>query len=405
MKKILTLAIAITLYATAQGQRNRTSNEIRLPADQNSFMLAPSSDGSDLHFLLPVARVNQFWRSSVGSPRNVLSNSTTWIAEIIWQDFDLDGTGQVLTLTPGKETGTGPNGHIGLTLKNYPNDQWGNVVVGIKKEGEETYLWSWHIWITDFTLDRAVTYPTGLIGMDRFLGAKSAVPGNAGTLGLMYQWHRKDPFPGAADITSNEPATTAPNDIWKTQDPVEGGTYAFAAQNPTTFVTGITSNHSSIIVWEVNERNLNNRGDWLIRANPTNSRTRGIKSIQDPCPKGWKVPHPIDELGETISPWNGFVFGRTFVYDSENKGFMYAGRDWWPMAGRLNYITGALQNVGTHLFSSTTQSSTRTFNEELNNTVRSIFGTQTAVQVYETTNNRRAAGTPIRCMRFPADDR
>ena len=34
--------------------------------------------------------------------------------------------------------------------------------------------------------------------MDRNLGATSATPGNVGSLGLLYQWGRKDPFLGSS---------------------------------------------------------------------------------------------------------------------------------------------------------------------------------------------------------------
>ena len=53
-----------------------------------------------------------------------------------------------------------------------------------------TILWSYHIWVTD-----VADQPFGVNSkgnsytvMDRNLGAVSATPGDAGAIGLLYQW-------------------------------------------------------------------------------------------------------------------------------------------------------------------------------------------------------------------------
>lgn len=42
--------------------------------------------------------------------------------------------------------------------------------------------------------------------MDRNLGAVSATPGDAGAIGLLYQWGRKDPFVTTSEIGKNTEA-------------------------------------------------------------------------------------------------------------------------------------------------------------------------------------------------------
>ncbi len=82
----------------------------------------------------------------------------------------------------------------------------GNVIVGIRKKSEgdkpleqREYLWSWHLWITEY--NPALTLTPGT--MDRNIGAMS--PDDPG---FYYQFNRKDPFPHwnatVYDINGNE---------------------------------------------------------------------------------------------------------------------------------------------------------------------------------------------------------
>ena len=77
----------------------------------------------------------------------------------------------------------------------------GNAAIAAK-DAEGTILWSWHIWMTDKPEDQAYNNGAGTM-MDRNLGATSATPGSVGALGLLYQWGRKDPFPGSSSISEN----------------------------------------------------------------------------------------------------------------------------------------------------------------------------------------------------------
>ena len=71
----------------------------------------------------------------------------------------------------------------------------GNAVVAVKKDGK--ILWSWHIWACEgYNPDATAQKYNNNAGvvMDRNLGATSATPGKPQTIGLLYQWGRKDPF-------------------------------------------------------------------------------------------------------------------------------------------------------------------------------------------------------------------
>lgn len=370
-----------------------TPETVRLPEGQNSFIVNPATNGMETLLQLPLTRVNEYW-TGIDNSKTIGANDA-WVAEIIWKDFDLTGTGSVISFTNGINNGVGPDSRISLSLNGYPDDQYGNVVIGIKKadsggQPAGDWLWSWHLWITDF--DEAIhslTYAgSGAKTMDRNLGAKNNTKGDAGALGLLYQWGRKDPFVGAASTTGTVRAETTIT--WPDAVPAStGGTHSYAVQNPTTF---ILCNTTTPI------------GDWLTTESAS-AWSNNAKTIHDPCPKGWKVA--------SRNSWSDFAPGTTFVFDTDNKGYLYNSKDWYPMSGRLNHLTGALENVGTTGYYPSSGSATRTMSAGngnlsdpagLNYVARALYFTPSALSVDDNNNVRRANGNPVRCIRYTNDD-
>lgn len=109
----------------------------------------------------------------------------------------------------------------------------GNAAIAAK-DAEGTILWSWHIWLTDKPKDQAYNNGAGTM-MDRNLGATSATPGDAGALGLLYQWGRKDPFPGSSSISENI-AAKATLVRWPQELISEGVSIDYTVQNPTIII-------------------------------------------------------------------------------------------------------------------------------------------------------------------------
>ena len=69
----------------------------------------------------------------------------------------------------------------------------GNAVIAAKDKSGNI-LWSWHIWLTD--KPDGLELVNGDVIMDRNIGAVSTDASSAESYGLLYQWGRKDPFPG-----------------------------------------------------------------------------------------------------------------------------------------------------------------------------------------------------------------
>lgn len=76
--------------------------------------------------------------------------------------------------------------------------------------------------------------------MDRNLGATSAIPGDVGALGLLYQWGRKDPFLGSSSIRRNKEALSTISWPLPVVSTSNTGTIEYSITHPTTYITKMT---------------------------------------------------------------------------------------------------------------------------------------------------------------------
>lgn len=178
----------------------------------------------------------------------------------------------------------------------------GNALIGAfgkNSDGSVNYndlLWSWHIWVCpdidstpDGLIDNAElkaldqTWASGYTFMDRNMGALSKDPGLP-SLGLLYQWGRKDPFIGAAEVSSKQS-----NNRMDTHRPLVNQGYDWktssgnmsvneAVKAPTTLIKGTITGTDYASLW----------GTASGLDGETNA---GNKTIYDPCPFGYRVPN------------------------------------------------------------------------------------------------------------------
>lgn len=233
----------------------------------------------------------------------------------------------------------------------------GNAVVAAMNDAGQI-LWSWHLWITDYNPEAtAFTTPANSTGttwtfMDRNLGATTVERGNFDSNGMMYQWGRKDPFPGTISFTvMNEDYTYEVDgeptvyDIDNNELPKFNtladyhGTIEKSIQNPMTFYamtyvnTGEKDEYGQDIMIDDYKT-----GDWT---DPSNDDywggESGKKTIYDPCPPGYKVP-VCDAKGNTPYAWLDY---KKKVWDNENRGCEQDGQ-WFPTTGSRVYASGSL---------------------------------------------------------------
>ena len=218
----------------------------------------------------------------------------------------------------------------------------GNAVIAAYSGENQTgeILWSWHIWVTDYDPDsdtplNGTTYPLtndgggSYVFMDRNLGATTVTPNTVSTFGLLYQWGRKDPFPGSASTSANTEPTiyNASGTTGSTAmvNKESASSLSNAIKNPLTFYTG---------------------ADWCTTPNDAfwggaDIGSPTVKTMFDPSPAGWRVP----SLKGSASPWTKFT-DSTFSWDYTNLGKTYTDGSFYPAAGHRGYSSGALSYVG-----------------------------------------------------------
>lgn len=365
-----------------------------LPANQNSFIIPPPQlDGKVYRYLIPIDRVNQFWNSSFASSnQNSLKENTNWVAELIWKDFDLSGVLKTFKLVEGQTQGRGTSGTIAFDITDSPLEIWGlftgNALIGIRKADGNfnptgDYLWSWHIWITDWDGSlQDYSNGRGYRLMDRNLGATNGERGTVGSLGLYYQWGRKDPFISAADIAFFEGETVSyapPLEAHPQVVPYTiGGTVTYSVQHPKTFVCST-----------VNEVENANRADWL-KEPIAQLWSDNEKTMFDPCPEGFKVAnrHSWAGLNEQNCQFDYFNRGRGNI------------DLWYPAAGCIRGEMGELRYMGTHgysIWSSTSTISTSTSGVK-SYYARNLWFTHLTLTVDYSAS--RAHGASVRCMKW-----
>ncbi len=194
---------------------------------------------------------------------------------------------------------------------------YGNVTLAVQDIHHHT-LWSWHIWCVDY--DPSQDYDVVEWGdeqrkmMKMNLGALSNTPKSSQSLGLMYQWGRKDPYVSAVAYDSNV-------------DCVFLGNYDNAEYNDATS----TLLHSVQFPYTVMKAKDESHGDWLAEHN--NALWGENKTVYDPCPPGWKVPSRPTWEGNNVSiGW----------YD----GGLNMRNIWYPASGYRYYRSTLLMSVG-----------------------------------------------------------
>lgn len=333
------------------------------------------------------------------------------VARLVWQS-------NPCLIEPASVVYTG--NRIRFTLTERPTLLGGNAVIALYPEGSSEALWSWHIWITDRSAaeldalaETYAMYPAyesaygagTAVMMDRNLGAvyKEDGPYARSFRAPLYQWGRKDPFPWGTVIFD---AQNVPHNFLTEYTAVQTtgalgqhagytGNTLYATAHPERFVA-TTDASSYDWYWGAGKGNTSAARNNELWGNPT-GYTPGqttTKTLFDPCPTGWKMPHPyvfsaFTKTGETADASNANVTG-TYV---QGWNFLYDGTHttYFPGAGyRYDEFGLFLFNGWGYYWSSAPAASDFAGG--------SVFGLS-STQIYERMSYPRGTGLPVRCMK------
>lgn len=196
----------------------------------------------------------------------------------------------------------------------------GNALVGAFDENG-VVIWSWHIWVCpemydpntgqiieeEFLEDWTIS---GYKFMDRNLGALSNVPlydskSSVASMGLQYQWGRKDPFIGPAYSNDVFTGTGLLPVVHYYEEWGVNGSTTSTAQMPLAGrnIDYTVAHPTQLVYWNHSDGNptsvvsLDNIGAYLWGTNKgfvsEDTKELGSKTVYDPCPVGYRVP-PVD---------------------------------------------------------------------------------------------------------------
>ena len=234
-------------------------------------------------------------------------HSGTWIplalggaasAEVVWEsDCTIVDKDVTKTVNPIITSVSYSNGTLNIT----PTGNGGNAVVAVK-DNKGTIIWSYHIWVPSTKIGD-ITYNSKTF-MDRDLGARAiptTVQNDYQYGGTYYQKGRKDPIPGHS---------------W------QGGNYSIKKWYIT--ASSKPDNHMVTTVYSLDtgtpsvENTIQNL--LTLYKNPCTDLSwlkDGNKSINDPCPKGYRVPKKESEM--PLLPGGNFTHDRIY---KNNNGFI-----------------------------------------------------------------------------------
>ena len=244
-------------------------------------------------------------------------------ASVLWESFGTDTAPQVGDIIKNVSYSDGfIRFETPETLVN------GNAVIAIRTNAH--ILWSWHIWVCNgfdpISTQQVYANNAGIL-MDRNLGATSAVPGQVQTLGLLYQWGRKDPFLGSSSCSVNIEAlaSTGGKTVAQAYDclkvdnvVVNTDNLGYSIEHPTTLIVGGYNGD-----WYCTSPDYVDGGLW---------GNGGGKSWYDPCPVGWKVPDGNFFIKAGFSSASTFdVLHRGWTLEVDNS-----SSAWHPAAGAMD---------------------------------------------------------------------
>lgn len=248
-------------------------------------------------------------------------NPSDIVAKIIWMDKEnlIESNVQIVQL--------GTSGDKYVVFKVLPeNIKQGNVVIGVKGQNDDKFIWSWHIWLTDYKShegDIAINenYSFMPLNLGWVYGTPEHYDGRYDdfiifqdkksynckmtwqkedkydkSYNTLYQWGRKDPFPAGLEVDGSM------NDLLAKGYKIKYTSRGSFQTNGLGFCVGRTIHYPNEFLYDSNIHNwvmngtsgscvlnlwnstMNYKGDSYL-----NITESVVKTIYDPSPNGYRV--------------------------------------------------------------------------------------------------------------------
>lgn len=322
----------------------------------------------------------------------------------------------------------------------------GNALVAAL-DGSGNIIWSWHIWFPK-VLPKGLQSSTGDVVMEYNLGALSSNNKSVESYGLLYQWGRKDPFPGSPvmnggnltmtnvpvyDIDGKEVKITH-EDALGTMIP--GNHLEYSISHPTVCIGNRLQYAEGCRDWlPATESNA------ALWGNPAGSERNeaqypnaGSKSYFDPCPVGWRVPpistfQPFTKTGGIA--WasgntDNFIWGdlggatTTAVVDLNGDGKYSLDDDWtdgWHIYldqekgiysyfpattrydGQYAMFMGSMVGIWGNYWTNSTDGKDNGLSEALSFGIKDYGSTSYTITISPLSSGSRADAYAVRCIK------
>ena len=275
-------------------------------------------------------------------------------AELVWQ------TSKDMITNVSILQGTDCN-YLRFTVNNIPSVN-GDAVLAIKDENGNI-MWSWMIWAVSEDIETAtIVNNTGVeyIMMTAGLGAIFDL-NKTNYVVPHFQWGRKDPMcpPALYNSSSNMALYDINGNVYNgfgifgtADDSSNEKTVKNSIRYPNLFFTEYDSTkyNWNNLDWFVNFWNAN----MAVSSSIADDQDIAIKTIYDPCPRGFMIPSGRFATGFTSTGNNAFGAKNFNVIGSWNNGWTFKKNSndidglYLPAAGYRSSSSGSLSNVGTY---------------------------------------------------------
>ncbi len=353
--KKVPIKVGFFFAATEAELASATLQEVTPDENNNITLTVPYSIGASCFFQAGAIVEGQTYRGEIKSAGTTDLTAAGCancfvVTEEGWYSFRAckpDGTAVVgdkadWLWATGTDKGLISNVNYSGSIISFKVEKYEQASIVIALYKGSTIVWSWHIWMSDVK-DQPIN---GYGFQDRNLGANALSANEPASIGLLYQWGRKDPFIGTRvmDNSLSGKYESVPFSLDRTLE------YPFCADYVLNDQTGLFFDVPRVMTSEANAAanpmtyyGVSGQGNWEMSSAEIANFWKA-DSNQNPCPAGYRVPEITDYTGALNDYLMQSSTGATSVYGKTADGKNTWGRIYTLEGVEYNWPATCLRN-------------------------------------------------------------